>query len=216
MENPIAAQGRQRSAVELSCETTTPLGSTTWSLDRARRTNASRLRRCQCYSQPFKIEAWLEKDALTGIIEDLLVHYRVTLNVGRGFDGWDPIHNAAQRLGDADVVGDFDPSGEHMVRSLRERLKGERSRPEIVKCALTMNDIEVYRPPADFTKASDTRSAAFVAKWGDVSVELDALPIEVLKERIAGEVELRLDLTALEAVRAAENPYVPSRRFRSG
>jgi hypothetical protein len=116
MENPIAAQGRQRSAVELSCETTTPQGSTTWSPDRARRTNASRLRRRQCDSQPFIIEAWLGKDALTGISEDLLVHYRVTLNVGRGFDGWDSIHNAAQRLGDAD----FDPSGEAMVRSLRE------------------------------------------------------------------------------------------------
>ena len=83
-ENPIAAQGWQRSAVELSCETTTPQGSTTWSLDRARRTNASRLRRCQCDSEPFIIEAWLEKDALAGVFEDLLVHYRVTLNVGRG------------------------------------------------------------------------------------------------------------------------------------
>ena len=159
-------------------------------------------------SQPVRIEVWLEKDALSGIFEDELDGYGVTLNVGRGFDGWDSIHNAARRLGDGDVIlyfGDFDPSGEDMVRSLRERLGDQGARPEIVKCALTMGDIEAYGLPADFTKASDTRSAAFVAKWGDVSVELDALPIEVLRERIVGEVERRMDLTALEMVRAAED-----------
>jgi hypothetical protein len=45
-------------------------------------------------------------------------------------------------------------------------------------------------------------SAAFVAKLGDVLVELDALPIEVLRERIVGEVERRMDLTTLEMVLA--------------
>jgi hypothetical protein len=159
-------------------------------------------------TQPARIEVWLEKDALSGIFEDELDSYGVTLNVGRGFDGWDSIHNAASRLGDGDVIlyfGDFDPSGEDMVRSLRERLDDQGARPEIVKCALTIGDIEAYGLPADFTKASDTRSAAFVAKWGDVSVELDALPIEVLRERIVGEVEQRMDLTALQIVRAAED-----------
>jgi hypothetical protein len=159
-------------------------------------------------TQPARIEVWLEKDALSGIFEDELDGYGVTLNVGRGFDGWDSIHNAASRLGDGDAIlyfGDFDPSGEDMVRSLRERLDDQGARPEIVKCALTIGDIEAYGLPADFTKASDTRSAAFVAKWGDVSVELDALPIEVLRERIVGEVEQRMDLTALEIVRAAED-----------
>ena len=149
-------------------------------------------------SQPVRIEVWLEKDALSGIFEETLDGYGVTLNVGRDFDGWDSIHNAARRLGDEDVVlyfGDFDPSGEDMVRSLRERLADQGARPEIVKCALTSRDIEAYELPADLTKASDSRSPAFVAKWGDISVELDALPIEVLRERIVGEVEQRMDLT---------------------
>ena len=45
--------------------------------------------------------------------------------------------------------GDFDPSGEDMVRSLPERLG---SYPEIVKCALTFDDVERYDLPSDFTK----------------------------------------------------------------
>jgi Helix-turn-helix domain len=110
-------------------------------------------------TQPIRVEVWLEKDALSGIFEDVLDQHGVTLNVGRGFDGRDSIHNAARRLGNGDVIlyfGDCDPSGEDMVRSLRERLDDQGARPEIVKCALTIGDIEAYGLPADFTKASDT------------------------------------------------------------
>jgi hypothetical protein len=73
-----------------------------------------------------------------------------------------------------------------------------------VKCALTFDDLECYELPVDFTKASDTRSAAFVAKWGDMSVELDALPLDVLRDRIVSEVESRMDLGALAKVRDRE------------
>jgi hypothetical protein len=160
-------------------------------------------------TQPVYLECWLEKDALSGIFEDVLQDYGVTLNVGRGYDGWDSIRNAALRYGcGAGVVvlyfGDFDPSGEDMVRSLRERLAFFQSSPQIVKCALTMEDIEEYNLPPDFTKATDTRRAKFVERWGDVSVELDALPVDVLRARIAAEVELRMDMEKLAEVRKLE------------
>lgn len=154
------------------------------------------------------LECWLEKDALSGIVEDVLNPFCVTLNVGRGYDGWDSIHNAAGRYEGKDVTilyfGDFDPSGEDMVRSLEERLNFFDVYPEIVKVALTLDDITAHNLPPDFTKATDTRRAAFVAKYGDVSVELDALPIDVLQERIRAEVESRMDLDALEKSRALE------------
>jgi hypothetical protein len=67
-----------------------------------------------------------------------------------------------------------------------------------------MDDITAYGLPPDFTKATDTRRAAFVAKYGDLSVELDALPIDVLQERIRAKVESRMDLDALEKSRALE------------
>jgi hypothetical protein len=97
-----------------------------WSgLDDFAETAAAAYRRNVWVEQAVRSECWLEKDALSGIFEDALRGYGVTLNVGRGFDGRDSIHNAALRLGDDDVIlyyGDFDPSGEDMVRSLRERL----------------------------------------------------------------------------------------------
>jgi hypothetical protein len=156
------------------------------------------------------VEVWLEKDALSGIFEDLLRPYGVTLNVGRGYDGWDSIHNAAERYeawsGPVTVLyfGDFDPSGEDMVRSLGERLAFFVGDVEIIKCALILEDIERYRLPPDFAKVTDSRTASFVEKWGDVSVELDALPVDVLEGRLRREVTERLDLDAWKATRALE------------
>lgn len=160
-------------------------------------------------TQPDYLECWLEKDALSGIFEDVLQPYGVTLNVGRGFDGWDSLHNAAERYGDGTGVsvlyfGDFDPSGEDMVRSLRQRLGELGSTPEIIKCALTFEDIDRYQLPPDFTKLTDSRRPAFVARYGDVSVELDALPLAVLRDRLLREVEARMDLAALADVRDIE------------
>jgi hypothetical protein len=159
--------------------------------------------------QPQYLEVWLEKDALSGIFEEVLEEYGMTLNVGRGYDGWDSIYNAARRflgLEGATILyfGDFDPSGEDMVRSLRERLGELKAKPEIIKCALTLEDVQRYNLPPDFTKTTDSRRAAFVARYGDLSVELDALPLEVLRERVVTEVEARMDLDTLAEVREAE------------
>jgi hypothetical protein len=164
-------------------------------------------------TQPAYVEVWLEKDALSGIFEQELRPYGVTLNVGRSYDGWDSINHAADRYPDAyagDIpttilyFGDFDPSGEDMVRSLGERLEFFGYRPSILKCALTFDDISRYQLPPDFTKHTDTRRAAFVAKYGDLAVELDALPVDVLRARLMAEVESRMDLEALEVTRAQE------------
>lgn len=167
-------------------------------------------------TQPVYVEVWLEKDALSGIFEDVLEPYGVTLNVGRGYDGWDSIKHAADRLLDATdrledpeavavlYFGDFDPSGEDMVRSLRERLAFFDCRSEIVKCALTANDITRYHLPPDFTKQTDSRRAAFVAQHGDVAVELDALPINVLRARLEDQLSARLDRPALRQAQQVE------------
>lgn len=173
------------------------------------RTVLASYRRDVWATQPNMIEVWLEKDALSGIFEDVIEPYGVTLNVGRGYDGWDSIHNAADRYCDGEGVtvlyfGDFDPSGEDMVRSLRERLGMLGSSPTVIKCALTLEDVQRYSLPPDFTKATDSRRSGFVAKYGDISVELDALPTTILRAQVLREVEQRMDLLALAETRRLE------------
>jgi len=144
------------------------------------------------------VEMWLEKDALSGIFEDILDEYGVTLNVGRGYDGWSSIRNAAMRSPDIILYfGDFDPSGRDMVRSLIERIGFFGTRPQIEICAILREDIEDYDLPPDFTKVTDSRQAAFVAEHGDISVELDALPLAVLQDRIRNSLDSHMDLDAL-------------------
>ena len=151
------------------------------------------------------VEVWCEKDALSGIFSDALSRYGVTLNIGRGYDGWSSIKRAADRYhwrkDDHDIdttvlyFGDFDPSGEDMHRSLVERFATLGVYPEIPKVALTPEDAR--RLPGDVTKADDTRAAAFVAKYGDLAVELDALPVGELRSRIQQGVEAWMDMDAL-------------------
>lgn len=160
-------------------------------------------------TQPAYLECWLEKDALSGLFEVVLSPYGVTLNVGRGYDGWSSLNNAARRFEGKEgatilYYGDLDPSGEDMVRSLRERLGHFGCNPEIIKCALTLEDVKKYCLPPALAKKTDTRRAAYVEKFGDVCVELDALPAAVLQSRLKNDLETRLDLEALEQVKLTE------------
>jgi hypothetical protein len=174
------------------------------------RTAAQAFRLDVWQTQQHYLEVWLEKDALSGIFENVLNPYGVTLNVGRGYDGWSSIHGAARRFmtGINKTIlyyGDFDPSGEDMVRSLRDRLAFFGCEPEIIKCALTLDDIQQYNLPPDPTKSTDTRQAAFIKKYGDMAVELDALPPEVLATSIKKAVESLIDLRNLAELRRQEN-----------
>src|SRR5262249_47956801 len=160
-------------------------------------------------TQPRYLELWVEKDALSGIFQDLLWPYGVTLNVGRRYDSWSSIRNTADRFARYDnplilYFGDFDPSGEDMVVSLQERLKWFDIEFEIQKVALTRQDIRRYRLPPNLTKRTDTRAAAHIARHGDISVELDALPVEVLRQRIIECVTANMDLDALARTQRRE------------
>lgn len=160
-------------------------------------------------SQPSLVEVMVEKDALSGIFEAELDRYGVTLNVDRGYGSWSSVREMAGRWGDGGGVvllcfTDFDPSGEDMPRSLEERLAHFGCRPEIVKVALSIRDVEEFDLPTDPTKASDSRAAAFVRRYGDRQTELDALPPAVLRDRVREAVESRLDLDALGETRRAE------------
>jgi hypothetical protein len=160
-------------------------------------------------TQEKQVEVWEEKDALSGVFSDALAPYRVTYNIGKGFDGWDSIYKASRRYGTGENVtvlyfGDFDPSGEEMCTSLKKRLAELGSYPTIQKIALTKADVVRYDLPYDPAKVKDPRRDKFVEQHGDMSVELDALPPDILQARIVEEVEKYVDKDALAAVKALE------------
>lgn len=82
--------------------------------------------------QPYRVEVWVEKDALGGVIERACDDDRVPWFSCRGYTSQSSIWGAAQRFngyiqqGQIPVVlhlGDHDPSGIDMTRDIRERLE---------------------------------------------------------------------------------------------
>ena len=64
--------------------------------------------------------------------------------------------------------------------------------------ALLPEQVGEYNLPQNPAKRTDSRSAAFMAQFGDVAVELDALPPNVLQELVRMSIERFLDKTAFE------------------
>jgi hypothetical protein len=180
--------------------------------------NAFRLDRWE--GQPFYCELWVEKAALAGILSPIAVDYHVTLMVNRGYSSASAMKESADRISYRCragmeprprpvvlYIGDHDPSGEDMVRDVRERLVefGCPSWLDVRKLALTMTQIEEHNPPPQPAKLSDARAKDYIAKHGDESWEVDALPPDVLDRLIRKTLNSYIDKPKMDAQITREN-----------
>jgi len=142
---------------------------------------------------------WLEKDALFPAVCQVADRYRVKVFESIGYSSCTQIYEAVPELQSANVIvlhlGDYDPSGEDIARSEKERLKkygaGEF---EFKQLALTEEESIAYRLPTQMAKKSDPRFKTFVEKHGtDRVVELDALDPEDLEKIIVKEIVSYID-----------------------
>lgn len=96
--------------------------------------------------------------------------------------------------------GDFEPTGEDIERDLAERTGFVFD--EIVRVALTRDQIDTYNLPPQPGKTTDTRAGRFMAEHGE-QVELDALGPDTLQDdlyldRFADYWDEDTDLDALD------------------
>jgi hypothetical protein len=77
---------------------------------------------------------------------------------------------------------------------------------ESARCALTPEQVDEYRLPRnpDALKDTDTRAAKYRARFGDLAVELDALPPADLERIVELNIRAMLDLSQFESERATE------------
>ena len=142
---------------------------------------------------------------MAGVLEPIANEYEIILYPCRGYNSYSALKDAAERIGYIDrptvvlYMGDFDPSGQDMPRDIRDRLtKDFGVQLDLYVIALTRDQIEAYDLPPAPAKRSDSRAAAFMAKHGDMAVELDALPPNVLQELVRDNVEQFFDKSAFE------------------
>ena len=162
------------------------------------------------------VELWVEKDALAGVLRPLAHQYHVPMMVNRGYSSQSAMYEASKRyLSQADnkfnrvilYLGDFDPSGEDMVRDIGDRMQvfGCGAEFEIRKIALTLEQVKKYNPPPNPAKHKDPRSKEFISKYGASSWEVDAINPTELRKIIKKEIESYIDKDAMQVILEKEN-----------
>lgn len=103
-------------------------------------------------------------------------------------------------------LGDHDPSGEDMVRDVRDRLV-EFGVPNlrVEKVGITMEQIRRFDPPPNPAKINDPRAKAYIEKFGDRSWELDALPPRELNRIVEQAINKFTDRKLLDAAITRED-----------
>lgn len=145
-------------------------------------------------NQEHRIEVWVEKDALLGILGSVCHDLDVDYFSCRGYNFQSEMWGAAMRLrqylddGQTPVVihlGDHDPSGVDMTRDIEDRLRlFTGGGVELRRIALTMEQVHQYDPPPNPAKITDSRAEGYIKEYGNDSWELDALDPGMLADLI--------------------------------
>lgn len=163
--------------------------------------------------QTHRLEVWIEKDALVGVVARACEAWGVPYFSCRGYTSDSEMWYAAQRLRGYAVdglqptiihLGDHDPSGRDMTRDVFDRLQMFVGEIPVKRIALNMDQIEQYAPPPNPAKITDSRYGKYVDEFGEESWELDALEPTVINDLIVDEIKAVIDWRAWVAVEARE------------
>lgn len=158
-------------------------------------------------TQKARVEVWIEKDALVGVIEGVCQRNDVPFFSCRGYTSQSELWGAAQRFNkyheaNQSVVilhfGDHDPSGIDMTRDIQERLtlfSDYRSNMRdgcpvhVVRLALETEQVKRFKLPPNPAKMTDSRARGYVEEHGTKSWELDALEPKYIATLIQDGIE---------------------------
>lgn len=162
------------------------------------RTCANQFRLDKWEGQKYRIEVWIEKEALAGVFQRVCEELDVPYFSCRGYVSQSEMWGAAMRLQQykrnhqRPIIlhfGDHDPSGIDMTRDIGDRMEIFRLSVSMKRIALNMDQVRQYKPPPNPAKETDSRFASYIRKYGGQSWELDALEPQVLADLVRREVE---------------------------
>lgn len=150
-------------------------------------------------NQDTRVEVWVEKEALIGVLERACWKHDVNYFAGKGYVSQSEMWSAGKRFHRYNKakqrlilihLGDHDPSGIDMTRDNDDRLSmfSYYGDVEIKRIALNWDQIEQYDPIPNPAKVSDTRFEKYFAEYGDESWELDALEPDVIHKLVEDEI----------------------------
>lgn len=155
-------------------------------------------------NQKYRIEVWIEKEALEGVFQPACAELDVPFLCCRGYTSQSEMWRAGMRLRRHAIkgkqrpivlhFGDHDPSGIDMTRDIVDRLAMFIGSPiKLERVALNMDQIEQYDPPPNPAKTTDSRANEYIALFGTESWELDALEPRVLHAMVQEKIRDWID-----------------------
>lgn len=153
--------------------------------------------------QPKYIEIWCEKAVA---ISHIARKYDINLCAGGGYRSGTSLYEAAERFkyaGKPAVIlylGDFDPSGLDIERDMNRLRTIFGVEVDIQRVLLLRQDITDYSlKPNCPVKHTDTRTLEYMSKYGlENGYELDALPPNVLAEKLEAAIRRNMDVELYE------------------
>ena len=155
------------------------------------------------------VEVWCESNATVPMLEDGTWELGVQLQPCGGDLTLYPVYMAAQRFQrhiDAGrpavviYVGDWNPKGEQIPRSIKRNLLERHGvEVEFVRVAITAEQIDEHQLPAKKPgkiKDGDHLAIPWIKKHGALYVEVEAMAPQTLIEIVSDAVEARLDMKA--------------------
>lgn len=196
------------------------------SVEEALRNTAATYRRSLWSDSPDRVEIWLEKEALAGVLVEVTDPWDVPLMVTRGYPSMSFLHSAAVEIvGRAEqgqrtciyYAGDRDPSGVDIDRAivfgigesiasligLAQQVDPTTAFTDYAtfeRIAVTQGQMEGLALPTRPTKKSDSRSKNFTG----TSVEVDAIPAQTLCAIAQEAIEKHVDHHQLGVLQTIE------------
>lgn len=155
-----------------------------------------------------RVEVWLEKEALAGVLVDVTAKWDVPLMVTRGYPSLSFVHAAGESIANSRIetfiyyFGDRDPSGVDIARHVASSLRAFAGEVQVTfeSVAVTAEQIEQLDLPTRPTKRTDSRAR----DWHGGSVEVDAIHPAQLRAMAEERIRLHIPNGHLEVLLAAE------------
>lgn len=162
----------------------------------------SSYRRDNWQDQPNYCEVWSEKATVLGSIRPLAEKFGVTLRTCHGYSSAGMEQEVGSYFSEIEkpitifYLGDHDPSGHGIEANAHKKVQESSGiRFEMRRLAIHADDIRAFSLPPQKMKNTDSRAEGFRKRFGvnAATVELDALPVDELRRRIAEAIDGLLD-----------------------
>lgn len=159
------------------------------------------------------VEVWIEKDAISSTIANVIWDLDIPLVVGRGWASGTFIHNAVPRIWGVGkklqvvilFISDHDPEGDHIPKVVERKLKQYGCLDaQVKKIALSPEQVKKFNLQSNigFKISKKQRKKRYVRefldKYGEVQYEIDALSNIDLSRILENELRSLIDFTIPE------------------